>query len=69
MWMTSYVREVKRQLRDTYGFTPSETLGTSPDEDLVFENFTDGNYPMTIEGKLDNVKVINGRFSLCNFDG
>lgn len=64
MWMTEYVREVKKQLRDKYGFVPDRTVGDEP----CFDHIPDGDYPMTINGKLDRVKVVNGRFVVSNLD-
>ena len=64
MWMTDYIREIKKQLRDKYGFKPSRIEGGEP----CFENIPDGDYPMTIDGKLDHVKITNGGISCCNFD-
>lgn len=63
--MDNYVVKVKRQLRDKYGFTPSRVVG---DDEPYFGKIPDGEYPMTIDGKLDRVKVINGKFSLCNWE-
>jgi hypothetical protein len=60
MWMTDYVREVKRQLRDVYGLTPSREEGGEP----CFENVPDGIYPMVVDGRSDNVVVNEGRFLL-----
>jgi hypothetical protein len=64
MWMTDYIREIKRQFRDVYLFVPDREQHGEP----CFDNIPDGLYPMTIEGKLDNVKIINGTISCCNFD-
>lgn len=64
MWMSDYIREIKKQFRDKYGFTPSRTVGGEP----CFDNIPDGNYPMRIEGKIDQVKITNGTISCCNFD-
>ena len=65
MWMTEYIKEVKRQFRDVHGFTPSER---STKDKLVFDNISDGEYPMTIDGKLDHVRIKNGEISCCNYD-
>jgi hypothetical protein len=64
MWMTDYVRAVKRGLRDEHHFTPG--VG-STDEEPLFE-IPDGEYPVTIEGKLDHVRIVNGKISCCNFE-
>jgi hypothetical protein len=66
MWMTDYIRAIKRQLRDRYGFKPSKVMGTPPDEELCFDSVPDGTYPMAIDGKEVFVKVINGKFSLSD---
>lgn len=63
MWMTEYIREIKNQFRDKYGFKPSRTVGGEP----CFENIPDGEYPMVIDGKTDKVKIVNGSISCCNF--
>lgn len=63
MWMTDYIREIKRQFRDVYHFRPQG--GT--DDDPIFLNIPDGEYPMTIEGKLDRVRVKNSKISCGNF--
>lgn len=65
MWMTDYIREIKRQWRDVYGFVPRE--GSLPEEPL-FDNIPDGVYPMTIDGKVDQVRLIDGKISCCNFE-
>lgn len=63
MWMTEYIREIKKQFRDKYGFKPNRTVGGEP----CFESIPDGEYPMTIDGKLDKVKIVDGSISCCNF--
>lgn len=64
MWMTQYVSEIRRQLRDVYNFTP--TGGT--EHEPLFDNIPDGEYPMTIEGKVDKVRTKDNRLYCCNFD-
>lgn len=64
MWMTQYIREIKKQLRDKYGFKPSSVVEGEP----CFDNIPDGEYPMKIYGQLDHVKITNGGISCCNFD-
>jgi hypothetical protein len=64
VWMTDYIREIKRQFRDVYHFAP--TGGT--EDDPTFASIPDGDYPMTIEGKLDWVRIAGGKISCCNFD-
>lgn len=63
MWMTDYIREVKRQFRDVYHFEPSRTV----DDEPCFDKLPDGGYPMEIEGKTDYVKIVDGKISCCNF--
>lgn len=54
MWMTEYIREIQRQLIEIYGYQED------PDKRGVPMDVPDGEYPMTIDGKLDQVKVVNG---------
>lgn len=63
MGMTDYIRAIKRQLRDRYGFVPDG--GTA--DDPTFSDVPDGDYPMTIDGRLDRVQVVGGKFRCCNF--
>jgi hypothetical protein len=63
MWMTSYIAEIQRQLIDQYGFPENhDHAGT------VLGDVPDGEYPMTIEGRLDHVRIKDGKISCCNFD-
>jgi len=63
MWMTSYIDAIKRQLIDQYGFPENpDHAGT------ILGDVPDGEYPMTIEGKLDYVRIEGGKISCCNFD-
>ena len=64
MWFTDYIKAIKRQFRDVYGFTPRPG---SADDDPIFDNIPDGEYPMTIEGKTDKVRIENGGINCCNF--
>jgi fructose-1,6-bisphosphatase/inositol monophosphatase family enzyme len=65
MRMTDYIQAVKRDLRDQHGFTPCP--GSSKDE-LLFDNVPDGEYPMTINGRLDYGRLDNGSIhSLLQF--
>lgn len=57
MWMTAYIREVKRQLRDVYGFSPDRTVDGEP----CFNLIPDGLYPMLIEGKIDEIRIAGGK--------
>jgi len=65
MFMLQYVAAVKRGFRDVHGFTPSGGTEHEP----LFNNIPDGEYPMEIDGKLDRVRLIDGRLSMCNFEG
>jgi hypothetical protein len=67
VWMTDYIREIKRQFRDVYHFTP--VRGTLDDPTFAEGAIPDGEYPMTIEGKLDRVRIEGGEIKCCNFDG
>ena len=62
MWMTDYIREIQRQLITQYGFTERADAPGVP------VRVPDGAYPMTIDGKLDYVRVESGKISCCNFD-
>ena len=62
--MSDYIRAVKRGLRDEHGFEPLP--GSTEEEPLL--KAPDGEYPMTIDGKLDNVRIENGTISCCNFE-
>lgn len=64
MWMTDYIRAVKRGLRDEHGFKPKD--GSTQDEPLL--EVPDGKYPMTIDGKVDNVCITDGKIFCCNFE-
>ena len=64
--MMEYIREIKRQFRDQYGFKPTdERMG-----ELVFAEgqIPDGEYPMTINGRTDRVKIESGMIRCGNFD-
>jgi hypothetical protein len=62
MWMTDYIGEIQRQLIAVYGFPEN------PDRPGLPMNVPDGDYHMTIDGKLDHVKVVDGKISCCNFE-
>ena len=64
MWMTDYIRAIKREFRDKFNFIPSG--GTK--DDPTFDNIPDGEYDVFIEGKKDTVKIINGGIHCCNFE-
>jgi len=66
MDMISYIKEVKRQFRDTYGFQP--VRGTADEPVFGKGQIPDGEYPMTIEGKVDRVRVVRDTIDCCNFE-
>jgi hypothetical protein len=61
MWMTNYICEIQRQLIEIYGFRQN------PDKPGVPMDVPDGDYPMTIEGRLDQVKIVDSGIHCCNF--
>lgn len=61
--MIGYISAVKRGFRDQHGFTP--TGGT--EREPLFDNIPDGEYPMTIEGRVDYVRIVNGGINCGNF--
>jgi hypothetical protein len=63
MWMTDYIKEIKRQLVKVYKFKPLK--GSTKEEYLV--EVPDGEYPMTIQGKVDHVRIKDGKIHCCNF--
>ena len=62
MWWSDYIREIQRQFVEVYNFPEN------PESPGLPMDVPDGDYPMTIEGKLDNVKIIDGKISCCNFE-
>ena len=65
MWGTNYIEEIQMQFVEVYGFK------ANPDQPQFVrpaENPPDGEYPMTIEGKVDFVRIIDERISCCNFE-
>lgn len=63
MWMTDYIKAVKRGLRDVYGFEPLP--GSTKQEPLL--NPPDGVYPMKINRKMDYVEIKNDAIHCCRF--
>ena len=63
MWMTDYICEIQRQLISVHGFKEN------PDKPGLPMNVPDGTYPMTIEGKLDRVEIVDGKINCLNFEG
>ena len=64
--MIDYIRKIKVELFKTYGFQPIDPNAG----ELIYKEgqVPDGEYPMVIDGKKDNVKIINGYFHCCNFE-
>ena len=60
--MCSYISAVKRGLRDQYGCP--QIGGTDEDPSI---QVADGEYPMTINGKLDNVLIKDDRIHCCRY--
>lgn len=63
MWMTDYIREIQKQFITVYGYPENPEMPGVP-----LPGVPDGEYPMTIEGKLDRVRIVNGKINCCNFD-
>ncbi len=61
MWHTIYIEEIQKQFIKTYGFKEN------PEKPGILLDVPDGKYPMKVEGKTDNVCIINGRIHCCNF--
>lgn len=59
MGMLQYIQEIQRQLIAVYKF-PAGANGCP-------QGVPDGDYPMEIDGKTDNVKITDGKISCCNF--
>ncbi len=55
-----YITEIQRQLISVYGYPEGES--GCP------QGVPDGQYPMTIEGRIDNVRITGGKISCCNFE-
>jgi hypothetical protein len=60
--MLEYISEIQRQLVHIYRLEPRSDAPDIP------ANVPDGEYPMRIKGKLDKVRIENGRIFCCNFD-
>jgi hypothetical protein len=58
--MTDYIREIQRQFVEVYHF-PTNKEGLPTD-------VPDGEYPMTIENKVDKVRITKGKIGCCNFE-
>lgn len=60
--MIEYINEIKRQLIEVYEFQEDSDKPGCP------LDVPDGEYPMTISGKLDKVRIENGAINCCNFE-
>jgi hypothetical protein len=63
MDMFKYISEIRKTLITEYGFQERSDVPGIP------INVPDGDYPMKIGGKLDRVKIIDGKIYCCRFDG
>jgi hypothetical protein len=61
--MLEYINKVKRGLIEQYGFPESTEF-----PGCVSGHVPDGDYPMTIDGKTDNVQIIDGKIHCCKFE-
>ena len=62
MWFIDYIDEIKRQFITKYGFKENPEIPGIP------MNVPDGEYPMEIDGKTDNVKIVDGKIRCRNFE-
>ncbi len=60
--MMDYIRKIQTAFIVQHGFTEH------PDKPGLPHHVPDGEYPMTIYGKVDNVRIVDGRINCCNFD-
>jgi hypothetical protein len=61
--MIGYINAIKRQMIDQYGFPENPDM-----PGCVLGDVPDGIYPMTIDGKLDNVRITDGKISCGNYE-
>lgn len=61
MQAIEYIAEIQRQLVETYGFPARADAPHIPD------SVPDGTYPMMIDGKVDRVKIEDGKIFCGNF--
>ena len=60
--MLEYISAIQKKLIEEYGFKER------PDMPGVPADVRDGTYPMKIKGKLDHVRIEDGKIHCCNFD-
>jgi hypothetical protein len=58
MWMSQYITEIQRQLIVKYGLKERDDMPGVPAGPVP-----DGEYPMMIDGKLDKVRIKNGKIN------
>ena len=70
MWHTNYISEIQRQFVEVYGFPRRAPMSGYPEtkREVVpkLGSVPDGTYPMTIEGKVDKVRVVDGTIHCLN---
>jgi len=66
--MTAYIPAVQKGFIEQHGFPENPHKPGLPMPKEGQDVIPDGTYPMTIDGKLDNVKIIDGKISCCNFE-
>lgn len=60
--MLEYIQEIKRQFIEVYNYPEN------PDAPGCPVGVPDGDYPMTIRGKVDKVRIKDDKIFCCNFD-
>jgi len=70
VWHTNYISEIQRQFVEVYGFPRRAPMSGCPEtrKEIVpkLDSVPDGVYPMTIEGKVDKVRVVDGTIHCLN---
>ena len=66
MWYSDYISEINKQLVTKYKFPRRKDIKNQILPEIG--SVKDGNYPMKIGGKIDNVKIINGTINCCDWD-
>lgn len=60
--MTDYIKKIQKKFITQYKFKEN------PNSPGLPMDVPDGEYPMKIDGKLDNVRIENGKIHCCNFE-